>query len=161
MDARAHGTRVAAGSDAARILLPVASVWEHFAHGADVGVRGRGATRDEAFAEAARGLTAVVTDLDAVAPLHAVTIRCEAPDDELLLVAWLNELIFEMATRHMVFGRFEVRSSDHRLVAAAWGERVDVVRHRPAVEPKGATVTALRVAREPGGAWLAQTVIDV
>jgi SHS2 domain-containing protein len=48
---------------------------------------------------------------------------------------------------------------DHRLVATAWGEPVDRSRHQPVVEPKGATMTALRVARE--ATWLAQTVIDV
>ena len=137
------------------------SVWEHFAHGADVGIRGRGASQDEAFAEAARALTAVVTDLDSVAPRLAVPIRCEAPDNELLLAAWLNALIYEMATRHMLFGRFDVRTEDHRLVATAWGEPIEVSRHHPAVEPKGATMTALRVAREPDATWLAQTVIDV
>lgn len=134
-------------------------VWEHFAHGADVGIRGRGPTREAAFAEAARALTAVVTDVDSVVPRFAVPIRCDAPDDELLLVAWLNAVIYEMATRRMVFGRFDVCIEDHRLVAAAWGEPVDVSRHQPAAEPKGATMTALRVARE--AAWLAQTVIDV
>jgi hypothetical protein len=35
-------------------------MWEHFAHGADIGIRGRGDTRDHAFAEAARGLTAEI-----------------------------------------------------------------------------------------------------
>ena len=30
------------------------------------------------------------------------------PDDELLLVDWLNALIYEMATRRMLFGRFDV-----------------------------------------------------
>jgi tRNA nucleotidyltransferase (CCA-adding enzyme) len=134
-------------------------VWEHFAHGSDIGVRGRGATRDEAFSDAARALTAVVTDVDAVAPKLAVPIRCEAPDDELLLVAWLDAVIYEMATRRMLFARFDVQLEDHRLVATAWGEPVDVSRHHPAVEPKGATMTALRVAHET--TWLAQTVIDV
>lgn len=136
-------------------------MWEHFAHGADIGIRGRGASRNEAFAEAARALTAVVTDLDALAPRLAVQIRCEAPDDELLLVAWLNALIYEMATRHMLFGQFEVRAEDHHLIATAWGEPVKVSRHHPAVEPKGATMTALRVEHQPSGSWLAQTVIDV
>jgi len=136
-------------------------VWEHFAHGADIGIRGRGATLDEAFAEAARALTAVVTDLGVLAPQLAVAIRCEAPDDDLLLVSWLNALIYEMATRHMLFGRFDVRTTDHRLEATAWGEPVDVTRHHPAVEPKGATMTALHVARESDGSWFAQTVIDV
>jgi SHS2 domain-containing protein len=136
-------------------------VWEHFAHGADIGIRGRGATRDEAFADTARALTAIVTDPEAVVPRLRVPIRCDAPDDELLLVAWLDAVIYEMATRHMVFGRFDVHVDDHRLVATAWGEPVDVSRHQPAVEPKGATMTALRVVRDPETTWLAQTVIDV
>lgn len=140
-------------------MLWFPGVWEHFEHGSDIGVRGHGATREEAFSEAARALTAVVTDVDAVAPRLAVPIQREAPDDELLLVAWLDAVIYEMATRRMVFARFDVRIDDHRLIATAWGEPVDVARHLPAVEPKGATMTALRVAREP--AWLAQTVIDV
>ena len=142
-------------------LAVLGTVWEHFAHGADIGIRGRGETRDRAFADAARALAAVITDLDAIVARSAVPIRCEAPDDELLLVEWLNALIYEMATRHMLFGRFDVQSEDHRLAATAWGEPVDVERHHPAVEPKGATMTALRVAREPDGSWLAQTVIDV
>ncbi len=136
-------------------------MWEHFAHGADIGIRGRGASLNEAFAEAARALTAVVTDLESVAPRLAVPIRCDAPDDELLFVAWLNALIYEMATRQMLFGQFDVRTEDHRLAATAWGEPVEVSRHHPAVEPKGATMTALRVAREANATWLAQTVIDV
>ncbi|HSN29555.1 MAG TPA: archease [Kofleriaceae bacterium] len=136
-------------------------MWEHFAHGADIGIRGSGATLDEAFAEAGHALTAVVTDPASVAPRLAVAIQCEAPDDELLLVAWLNALIYEMATRRMLFARFDVHTTDHRLVAMAWGESVDRARHHPAVEPKGATMTALRVARTPDAAWLAQTVVDV
>jgi tRNA nucleotidyltransferase (CCA-adding enzyme) len=118
-----------------------------------------GATRDEAFSEAARALTAVVTDVDSVASTFIVPIHCEAPDDELLLAAWLDAVIYEMATRRMLFARFDVRIDDHRLVATAWGEPVDVSRHHPAVEPKGATMTALRVAHDT--TWLAQTVIDV
>ena len=136
-------------------------VWEHFAHGADIGIRGRGDTRDLAFAEAARALTAVVTDPDRVEARLAVPIRCAADDDELLLVAWLNAVIYEMATRRMVFGRFDVRIEGRELAATAWGEPVDVGRHQPALEPKGATMTTLRVAREGDTLWLAQTVVDV
>jgi len=145
----------------AQLLLCTSIMWEHFAHAADIGLRGRGATREQAFAEAGRALTAVVTEVDRVAPRLAVPIRCDAPDDELLLVAWLNALVYEMATRRMLFGRFDVRIADHALAATAWGEPVDVARHQPAVEPKGATMTALRVAREPDETWIAQTVLDV
>ena len=135
--------------------------WEHFPHGADIGVRGYGATQAEAFEQAATALCAIVTDPRKVADSEAVDVSCAAPDAELLLVDWLNALIFEMATRKMCFADFEVELADGRLHGRAWGEPLDFVRHEPAVEPKGATYTALRVAREPTGRWVAQCVVDV
>jgi SHS2 domain-containing protein len=135
--------------------------WEHFPHEADVGVRGLGATPETAFEQAALALTAVVTDPATVTPAETVHLACEAPDQELLLVDWLNALVYEMATRSMLFSRFQVRLEGRRLDAIAWGERLDVVRHRPAVEVKGATYTALKVTRQADGTWLAQCVVDV
>ena len=134
--------------------------WEHFEHGADVGVRGLGATKAEAFEQAALALTAAVAAPADVRPLERIALACEAPDDELLLAEWLNALVYEMSTRRMLFSRFAVRLEGTRLEAEAWGEPVDAVRHRPAVEVKGATYTMLRVAPDNGG-WLAQTVVDV
>lgn len=134
--------------------------WEHYEHGADIGVRGFGATQAEAFEQAALALSAVVVDLSAVHDLEKLKIDCEAPDRELLFAEWLNALIYEMSTRKMLFSRFEAKIEGGRLSAEVWGEPVDVARHRPAVEVKGATYTTLRVARE-GGQWVAQTVVDV
>ncbi len=135
--------------------------WEHFPHQADMGVRGMGASKEAAFEAAAVGLTAVITDPSMVAPTHPVPIACEAPDDELLLVDWLNALVYEMATRKMLFGRFAVRFNAHSLQATAWGEPVDVARHQPAVEVKGATYTELSVKQDEQGRWIAQCVVDV
>src|SRR4030067_1795112 len=120
--------------------------WEHFPHQADVGVRGLGATLAQAFEQAALALTAVITDLAAVAPREMLRLSCAAPDAELLLVDWLNMLIYEMATRNMLFSRFEVHLEGNRLTAQVWGEALEAGSHRPAVEVKGATYTALRVA---------------
>ena len=47
--------------------------WEHFSHQADMGIRGHGASKEEAFEQAALALTAVITDLDKVEPLTSVT----------------------------------------------------------------------------------------
>lgn len=135
--------------------------WEHFEHGADIGVRGIGATREEAFAEAALALTAVITDPAGVAGVTTIEVACAAPDDELLFADWLNALTYEMATRGMLFGRFAVTLEDHRLIGKAWGEAVDRARHHPAVEVKGATYTALSVAQRPDRTWVAQCVVDV
>jgi len=135
--------------------------WEHFEHGADIGVRGFGATKAQAFEQAALALTAVITAPAGVALRESVDLVCEAPDDELLLAHWLNAVVTEMALRRMLFGRFEVRLDAHKLKARALGEPVSVERHQPAVEVKGATCTALRVAPADAGGWVAQTVVDV
>ncbi len=144
-------------------VAPVATIspaWEHFPHDADVGVRGRGNNAAEAFEQAAGALTAVVTDAE-VQPLAAVEVDCDAPDLPLLFVEWLNAIIYEMAVRRMLFSRFSVRIDGTRLHGTLWGETVDVARHAPACEPKGATYTALRVAQERDGTWSAACVVDV
>lgn len=134
--------------------------WEFLPHGADIGVRGWGATREEAFEQAARALTHVVTEAE-ILPREAVPVACDAADPELLFVAFLNAVIYEMAVRRMLFGRFRVAIDGPHLQATLWGEPVDVGRHAPAVEPKGATLTGLRVAREPDGRWSAGCIVDV
>ena len=110
--------------------------WEHFDHAADMGICARGGTLEETFEQAALGMMAVITDA-AVAPTESVPIRCQAPDAELLLVDWLNALIYEMATRGLLFGAFDVRiettDAGLRLHGTARGERVNTSKHRPAV----------------------------
>jgi SHS2 domain-containing protein len=134
---------------------------EHFPHDADIGVRGVGHTMEQAFEQAALALTEVVTEPAGVLPREAVEIECTAPNDSLLLVDWLNRLIYEMAVRRMVFGRFAVTIENGHLRGRAWGETVGRARHAPAVEPKGATFTALKVERRSDGAWIAQCISDV
>jgi tRNA nucleotidyltransferase (CCA-adding enzyme) len=136
-------------------------MWQHFDHQADIGVHGSGPTLAAAFEEAAVALTAVVTDPARVAAESGIRLECSASDPELLLVDWLNAVIYEMATRRMLFRDFCVVLHDNRLQGTASGESVDVVRHRPAAEPKGATYTALRVYKDEAGTWHAQCVIDV
>lgn len=126
-----------------------------------MGVRGIGASREQAFEQAALALTSVITDLDMVAAREAVEVQCEAPDEELLFVDWLNTLVYEMATRHMLFSRYAVHLDGTRLTATAWGEPLDIARHQPAVEVKGATYTGLRVAQVADGRWVAECIVDV
>lgn len=135
--------------------------WEHFEHGADIGVRGFATTKAGAFEQAALALMAVITEPGRVAAHDRVAIDCEAMDDEVLLVNWLNALVLEMAVRHMLFARFRVAIEGAHLHATAMGEPLSRQRHQPAVEVKGATFTALRVAQLEDGRWLAQTVVDV
>lgn len=135
--------------------------WEHFAHEADIGVRGYGPTQAVAFEQAACAMSAVITEAERVLPHTRVNLRCSAPDPELLLFDWLNALIYTMSTRHMLFSEFKVHIDGDKLRGSARGETVDVARHEPRVEIKGATFTELRVARDSTGEWIAQCVLDV
>jgi SHS2 domain-containing protein len=122
-------------------------------------VLGRGPTPAIAFEQAGLALTAIVTTAS-VGEETAVKVRCESADIEILFVDWLNAIIYEMAVRQMLFGRYEVRIEGAWLSGVLWGEPVDRARHAPACEPKGATHTMLRVAHDTGG-WTARCVVDV
>jgi len=135
--------------------------WEHYAHPADMGIRGIGPTKEEAFAQAATALTAIVTDVGKVEPRKAVEMICVEDDDELLLFNWLGTLLYEMSTQRMLFGRFQIETIGSVLKATAWGEEVDLAKHKPAVEVKAATCEDLKVARDKDGNWIAQCVVDV
>ena len=148
------------GEPSAEAPAPVGQ-WEHFPHRADMGVRGRGTTLEEAFASAAEGLTAVVVEPTDVEPIEKVDFTCSASDPELLFYDFMNSIVYEMAVSARLFSRFRVRVDGNHLQAEAWGERVDVERHQPAVEIKGATFTQLAVGRADDGRWFAQCVLDI
>lgn len=135
--------------------------WEHFDHDADIGIRGIAPTLEQAFEQAALAMTAVMTDPAQVVAANGVEICCQAPDHELLFVDWINELIYEMAAHGLLFSRYRIAIDDGKLTATAFGEAVDVKKHQPAVEIKGATFTELRVYQNPDGMWIAQCVVDV
>lgn len=134
--------------------------WEHFYHEADEGIRGEGATLAEAFAQAAIALTAVVSEPALVKPLTPVPIEVTEDDSEFLFLAFLNAIIYEMAVRRMLFHHVDVTISGSCLTGRAYGEPVDIQRHQPAVEVKGATATELYVGQR-NGRWTAQCVVDV
>lgn len=140
---------------------PPEAGWEHFQHGADIGIRGFGATPAEAFARAGTALTAVITRPESVRPLRWIDIDCRAPDLDFLFLDWINALVYAMATEGLLFARFQVAIEGQALRARLGGEPVDRVRHQPAVEVKGATLTALEVRQLTDGRWLAQCVVDV
>src|SRR5579872_6981257 len=123
--------------------------WEHFSHAAGIGP-----TKEEAFEEAAVALTAVLTDVYALEPKSFVKVVSEAPNDELLFVDWLNAIIYEMATRRMLFCKFQVQLDRGRLEGTIWGQPVDVARHQPPVEVKGASQAALEVKQREDGRWI-------
>ena len=143
-------------SDKARI-----SQWEHFEHKADIGIRGIAPTLAEAFEQAALAMTAVICDPDYIQERQSVELSCQADDIEFLFLDWINELIYLMAVKGLLFKRFQVVINGNLLFATAFGEPASPTKHQPAVEIKGATLTELCVRQTEDGLWLAQCVVDV
>ena len=142
-------------------ILPLAETrWWHIPHDADMGIGVVSPYLDRAFEQAALAMTRIITEAPVASEL-SVDIQCQAPDVEGLLVDWLNELVFEMATRNALFGRFQVQITGLQLTATAWGEPVDQARHHPAVEVKGATYTDLLVQQDDQGLWQLRCILDV
>jgi SHS2 domain-containing protein len=134
--------------------------FETFEHEADIGIRGFGNSIQEAFENTAIALFSVMVQIDSVKPNEKKVLTVTAPDNELLLVEWLNALLAISDIERMVFSKFEVKIVGTSLAGAAWGETLDHVRHEPHVEVKGATYHMLKVARQ-GTGYVAQCVVDV
>jgi SHS2 domain-containing protein len=125
--------------------------FEVLEHTADVGIRAYGADITEAFANAARGLFSLITELDDIREVEEREIELTADDQESLLVNWLNELIYLFDTENIVFKRFDITQlDDNQLKAKCYGERADISRHKIKTGVKGTTYHMLAIERNDG-----------
>ncbi|NOR72056.1 MAG: hypothetical protein GQ532_20630 [Methylomarinum sp.] len=72
-----------------KVMIPC---WEHFEHEADIGIRGIASSPEQAFELIAVAMTAVITNPDHISASESVDISSEAPNLELLLLDWINNL---------------------------------------------------------------------
>jgi SHS2 domain-containing protein len=152
--------RLLCSGQSAMAFPAAVSRWEHFEYGSDIGVRGFGLTKSDAFEQVALAITAVVTDPASVTIHEAVPIWCEAEDETLLLAAWVHAIVDEMACRCMLFGNFHVELGEGRLTATACGEHRCEMCDPPERQINRATYTALRLCPTLDGGWMAQAVIN-
>jgi SHS2 domain-containing protein len=129
-------------------------------HTADVGIIAYGADMKQAFANAAKGLFSLITELDDVDEVLHRDAELTATDEESLLVEWLNELIYQFDTEGIVFKRFDITQLDNtRLRARGYGEKVDKSRHRLKTGVKAATYHMLKVEKNDG--FRVQVLFDI
>jgi SHS2 domain-containing protein len=134
--------------------------FEILEHTADVGIIAYGADLKQAFANAARGLFSLITELDGVGEVLHQDIVVNASDVESLLVAWLNELVYRFDTEGILFRRFEISQlGETHLKARGYGEKADVSRHKLKTGVKAATYHMLRVDRDNG--YRVQVIFDI
>jgi SHS2 domain-containing protein len=130
-------------------------------HTADIGVHAWGSTPEQVFEEAGRALFSLVCDPREVDERETVEISLEAEGMDLLLAAWLNELLYVFEARKLVLSQFEVREVDERsLRASVTGEPLDLRRHVLCGGVKAATLHELALERREGG-WEGFVLLDV
>ena len=135
--------------------------WETFEHQADVGLHVRGADGPELFAEAGLALFSLVCDLDTVTERERYELAGEAGGVEVLLVGWLNDLVYLFEGEGVVCRRIRFRSwSETSYRAELHGEPADPDRHGLHDVVKAATYHGLSVVRDAGG-WDARVILDV
>ena len=126
--------------------------FELIEHTADVGIMAYGADTREAFTNAAYGMFSLIVEPGSVREVEHRDIEITAPDEESLLVTWLNELIYLFDTETMLFSRFDITELGmDRLKARAYGEPVNETRHRLKTGIKAATYHMVEVDRSHGG----------
>ncbi len=129
-------------------------------HTADVGIIAYGADISETFANAARALFSLITELDDVEEVLYRDIELTAVDEESLLVEWLNELIYLFDAEYILFKRFDIiELNNTRLKARSYGEKVDSSRHKLKTGVKAATYHMLKVDR--GNGCKVQVLFDI
>ncbi len=120
-------------------------------HTADVGIIAYGGDMKQAFANASKAMFSLITELDDVEEIEHRDIELTAPDQESLLVGWLNELIYLFDAEQMLFKRFDiVRLSQTHLKARSYGHKVDSSKHNLKMGVKAATYHMLKIDKNNG-----------
>jgi SHS2 domain-containing protein len=129
-------------------------------HTADVGIIAYGADLSQAFANAARGLFSLITELDDVQEILHRDIELTASDEESLLVEWLNELVYQFDTEGIIFKRFDIIQLENtQLKARGYGEKVDSSKHKLKTGVKAATYHMLKI--DKGDGCRVQVLFDI
>ncbi len=136
-------------------------MYELFEHTADLGLRVVAPDLPTLFADAARGLFAmIVADPHSIRPQRRWTIELPGSEHELLLFDWLSELLYLFDTQHALLCEFDVRLDQAGLHATVGGETWDPSRHALEHEVKAITYHGLRVQQRPDG-WAAEVIVDI
>jgi len=140
--------------------MPTKKDFEILDHTADVGIIAYGADLRQAFANAARGLFSLITELDDVEEVLHRDVELTASDEEDLLVEWLNELVYRFDTEGIIFKRFDISQLNNtHLKARSYGEKVDSSRHKLKTGVKAATYHMLKVDKNDG--FRVQVLFDI
>ena len=135
--------------------------YEYFEVEADVGVRAWGPDRATAFAEAARGVFALIVEPAGIEERETREVRAQAESAERLLVSFVNECLYVHEIEGFAVCAVDVTVCTDTLAHGFLrGEPIDGDRHRMGTIVKGATFHALSLSEHPGRSDVS-LVVDV
>lgn len=142
-------------------MKAVEKSFEIIDHTADIGIIAYGTDMKQVFANAALGLFSLMADLDDLKETVQREVHLSAEDMEVLLVEWLNELIYICDVEHTIFKRFEIdKLSNTEIKATCFGEKIRPGHHRLKREIKAATYHMLRINKEDSS-YKVQVIFDI
>ncbi len=137
------------------------SGFETFEVTADVGIVAWGDSLEELFANASRGMFALMIEHHTARRANVLPIEARGTDLPSLLVAWLNELLYRCEAEEWAPSDVRILSVEKGCVRGELqGEPVDRDRHRLKGVVKAATYHLLE-CRKDGERWRARVVFDV
>ena len=143
------------------IVRTVEKPFEIIDHTADIGIVAYGADIKLVFANAALGLFNLMADLDDFEEGLQRELELSAEDVEVLLIEWLNELIYIFDVEHIIFKKFEIEKlTSTQVKARCFGEKMKPEQHKLKREIKAATYHMLRISKEDG-TYKVQVIFDI
>jgi SHS2 domain-containing protein len=143
------------------VVGTVEKPFEVIDHTADIGIVAHGADIKQVFANAALGLFNLMADLEDFKEDFQRAIELSAEDVEVLLVEWLNELIYIFDVEHIIFKRFEIEElTSTQIRASCFGQKIKPEQHKLKREIKAATYHMLRISKEDGS-YKVQVIFDI
>jgi len=145
-------------------VKPCPGKYDYPEHTSDVYVQAYGRSLEEAFENAALGLTGVVTDVSRIRPEQTVEETVEAEDLQMLLYKWLEAILVRLDAEQMVFSVFNVKiereGCKHVLKAVMRGERFKPGWHTSGTQVKAVTLHEMEIEEYPGKARI-KVLLDI
>ena len=139
----------------------MAKQFEFVNHTADISIKAYGEGLKELFRNAALGMFNILADLEGITTSTDLEIKVEAPDKEELLIEWLDELLYNFYTKHIIFCEFNITDlTDNNLTAKVKGRFIGENKNRLKTEIKAATRHDLKIKKKEG-TYEVQIVFDV
>lgn len=145
-------------------MKPCPGKYDYPDHTSDVYVQAYGKDLEEAFENAALGLTGVITDVSLIRPEQVVEETVEAEDVQMLLYKWLEAILVRLDAEQMVFSEFDVKIEKKKdlyiLKSVMKGEKFRPDHHTSGTHVKAVTLHDMEIDESPGKARV-KVLLDI